>query len=204
MQTLQEAFQHHFGLDRVQFIPGNETDIDTCTIQSKERKGVTFYTTVGLSNYTQPATEKNKAVNHVELVFCLPSYWDLNDPNPKMQWVKTWLQKLAKHLIEKETWYGEGHTFPNGNPIEPISETMKQKYLMLVSPAQFENELTPLTFNDKTVHFFCIMPLFEDEFDYKMSKGTFKLRKKLNDRGVSELLDDFRMTGLKNKWRIFR
>jgi hypothetical protein len=46
--------------------------------------------------------------------------------------------------------------------------------------------------------------LFEDEFDFKMGKGTFKLKKKLRDKGINELLDDFRMTALKNKWRIFR
>ena len=35
-----------------------------------------------------------------------------------------------------------------------------------------------------------------------MGKGTLKLQKKFKDRTITELLDDYRMTSLKTKWRI--
>lgn len=204
MNLFQEALEKRFGSTAIPVHSTTNPAFSSLTVLSSSRKGVTFFMTNGLSNYEQPATEKNKAHKHIELVFCLPSYWDLNDEIPTMTWVKTWMNKLGTHLLEKQTWYGDGHTFANGNPIEPLSPTMKQKYLMLVEPELFASELAPITLENKEIHFLCVLPLFEDEFDFKMGKGTFKLKKKLRDRGVTELLDDFRMTALKNKWRIFK
>ena len=204
MNLFQEALEKRFGATSIKVHSTSNISFSIVTVQSVERKGVTFLMTNGLSAYEQPTTEKNKAHKHIELVFCLPSYWDLNDDIPTMNWVKTWLNKLGTHLLEKQTWYGDGHTFANGNPIEPLSPTMKQKYLMLVEPDLFSGELAPINLENKQVHFLCVIPLFEDEFDFKMGKGTFKLKKKLRDKGINELLDDFRMTALKNKWRIFK
>lgn len=204
MNSLHEAIEKRFGSPNITIHSSTNIHFKTLQISSSSRKGVTFFMTSGLSDYEQPATEKNKAFKHIELVFCLPSYWDLNDDIPAMSWVKTWMDKLGNHLIEKQTWYGDGHTFANGNPIEHLSPSMKQKYLMLLEPDFFANELAPIEIENKEVHFLCIIPIFEDEFDFKMGKGTFKLKKKLRDKGITELLDDFRMTALKNKWRIFK
>ena len=204
MNSLHEAIEKRFGSPNITIHSSTNIHFKTLQISSSSRKGVTFFMTSGLSDYDQPATEKNKAFKHIELVFCLPSYWDLNDDVPAMSWVKTWMDKLGNHLIEKQTWYGDGHTFANGNPIEPLSPSMKQKYLMLIEPDFFANELAPIEIENKKIQFLCVVPLFEDEFDFKMGKGTFKLKKKLRDKGITELLDDFRMTALKNKWRIFK
>lgn len=166
------------------------------------RSEITVLMTNGLSEYAMPVPEKYKERKNVELYFCLPSYWDLTTENGK--WVIEWIQKLAKHCIEKETWYGIGHTFPNGNPALPISTTMKQKYLMLNAPYFLEKELSPIVNEARAIHFLGIIPIFEDEMDYKMGKGTYKLLQKIEGKGVSELLDDYRMSCLKSKWRFFQ
>lgn len=182
-----------------------DTDIDLLLISTVKRSPIQVLLTNGLSEYEQPIPEKFSTLKHIELFFCLPSYWDLNDEaNPSMNWVKPWIQKLAKHLIEKQTWYGVGHTFPNGHPVEAISPTMKQKYFLLNTPTYLVDEFKPLDMDGKTVEFLAIVPIFEDELDYKMGKGTYKLQKKFLDKNITELLDDYRMSTLKNKWRIFK
>jgi hypothetical protein len=40
--------------------------------------------------------------------------------------------------------------------------------------------------------------------DFKLGKGTFKFQRKLAQQNITELLDDYRMTALRNKWRFFR
>lgn len=181
------------------------TNIDLLLISTVKRSPVQLLMTNGLSNYEQPVPEKYATLKHIELYFCLPSYWDINDKdNPSMNWVLPWIQKLAAHLVDKQTWYGVGHTFPNGNPAEPISPTMKQKYFLLNSPTYFSEELKPLAVEGKTIEFLGVVPIFEDELDYKMGKGTYKLQKKFLDKNITELLDDYRMSTLKNKWRVFR
>jgi hypothetical protein len=203
MNILEQTLIERFGENNVKtHLSASENDFPLLEIKIEMRSEIIVLMTNGLSDYAMPVPEKYKERNHAELYFCLPSYWDLTTENGK--WVVEWIQKLAKHCIEKETWYGIGHTFPNGNPAMPLSNTMKQKYLMLNAPYFLEKELTPIISEGKTIHFLGIIPIFEDEMDYKMGKGTYKLLQKIEGKGVSELLDDYRMSCLKSKWRFFQ
>ena len=206
MTQLAKTIQSRFPTAQIILLTKQtESDINLLLISTEKRSPIQLIMTDGLSTYEQPVPEKYSTLKHVELYFCLPSYWDIEDKdNPNMNWVQPWIQKLAKHLMEKKTWYGVGHTFPNGNPVEAISPTMKQKYFLLNTPTYLAEELTPLIVEDKTIEFLSIVPIFEDELDYKMGKGTYKLQKKFLDKNITELLDDYRMSTLKNKWRIFR
>jgi hypothetical protein len=203
MNILEHTLIERFGENNVKTHPStSENDFPLLEIKIEMRSEIIVLMTNGLSDYAMPVPEKYKDRNHAELYFCLPSYWDLTTDNGK--WVIEWIQKLAKHCIEKETWYGIGHTFPNGNPASPLSNTMKQKYLMLNAPYFLEKELSLIQTEDKEIHFLGIIPIFEDEMDYKMGKGTYKLLQKIEGKGVSELLDDYRMSCLKSKWRFFQ
>ncbi len=203
MNILEHTLIERFGENNVKTHPStSENDFPLLEIKIEMRSEIIVLMTNGLSDYAMPVPEKYKDRNHAELYFCLPSYWDLTTDNGK--WVIEWIHKLAKHCIEKETWYGIGHTFPNGNPASPLSNTMKQKYLMLNAPYFLEKELSPIQTEDKEIHFLGIIPIFEDEMDYKMGKGTYKLLQKIEGKGVSELLDDYRMSCLKSKWRFFQ
>lgn len=203
MNILEQTLIERFGENNVKtHLSASENEFPLLEINIEMRSEIIVLMTNGLSDYAMPVPEKYKERNHVELYFCLPSYWDLTTDNGK--WVIEWIQKLAKHCIEKETWYGIGHTFPNGNPAMPLSNTMKQKYLMLNGPYFLEKELSPIQAEDKEIHFLGIIPIFEDEMDYKMGKGTYKLLQKIEGKGISELLDDYRMSCLKSKWRFFQ
>jgi hypothetical protein len=67
-----------------------------------------------------------------------------------------------------------------------------------------EDDLKPVVLEGKEIYFLGIIPIFEDEMDYKMAKGTYKLIQKMSGKGITELLDDYRMSSLKSKWRIFK
>ena len=200
MNELEQALIARFGEENVKNIHSENGDIPLLEVQIEMRSQVTVIMTNGFSNYKMPVPEKFEGKEHVELFFCLPSYWDLENKNG--QWIFDWINKLTKHAIEKHTWFGVGHTIPNGNPAMPLSPTMKQKYLLLNEPAFLAEQLTPIKLPGFDVNFLGIIPIFEDEMDYKMGKGTYKLMRKMEGKGVSELLDDFRLSALKSKWRI--
>lgn len=203
MDILEQTLIERFGKDNVINHPSNDDgSLPLLEIKLDLRSKITVLMTNGLSNYTMPVPEKYKERSKVELYFCLPSYWDLATDNGK--WVIEWLNKLAKHCTDNKTWYGIGHTFPNGNPAMPLSQTMKQRYLMLNTPYFLEKELAPIHSAETEIHFLSIIPIFEDEMDYKMGKGTYKLLQKIEGKGISELLDDYRMSALKSKWRFFQ
>lgn len=211
MSTLLEDLKNRFGQNNVQITHFNKQDASAelkaypfIKIDVQMRSKITVLMTNGLSDYKMPVLEKFKGKEHNELYFCLPSYWDLEDwENPNMNWVYEALFRFHNYLLDKQTWFGVGHTIPFKNPIEPISPIMKQSYFFFNDPLFLKEELIPIQKEDKLIHFLGIIPIFEDEFDYKIGKGTFKFQKKIHQQDVTELLDDFRSTVLKSKWRFF-
>lgn len=210
MSNLLATLEQRFGKENVRIIHFSEqgnSEISSypfILIDVQMRSKVKILMTNGLSNYQMPVLEKFKGKEHNELYFCLPSYWDLENATDKnMNWVFQQLFRLQKYVIEKQSWFGVGHTVPFANPLKPISENMKQSYFFLNNPLFLKDQLSPISSEDKTIHFLGIIPIFEDEFDYKLGKGTYKFQKKLNYQGVTELLDDFRASVLKSKWRFW-
>jgi hypothetical protein len=205
MSELRKALESQIGEHRVHsFNSGSEDYIDLLLLDIETKVPIKILITDGLSEYKMPVPEKHKGREYNEIYFALPSYWEIEEKeNPLMRWPIDQIQKLAKHVVENETWYGPGHTFSNGNPPAPLSENMKQNHLVLTEPILLEDLFQPITLNEKTIHFLAIVPLFEDEFDRKMSSGYFKFIRKFRAKNGNEVLDDFRTSIYKNRWRIF-
>ena len=203
--SLKEELAKRFGAHRVQDVPTSEGEIPLIMLDLELRSPVSVLMTNGLSNYKMPVPEKLAGREYNELFFCLPSYWEWEDmDNSRTNWVFPWIQRLAKYVIEKETWFGHGHTMPCGAQMEALSETMKQNHFFLSDPLLLETELAPINIEGHEVHFLSIIPIFSDEMDYKQGKGTFKFMQKLRGKGVTEQLDDFRSTVLKRSWKLRR
>jgi len=203
--NLKSALEDRFGAHRVAEVSSNQGEFPLLFIDLELKSPVTVLMTHGLSNFTMPVHEKHLAKAHVELYFCLPSYWnfeDLNDPNAN--WIYAWVRRLANFVIEKNTWFGHGHTMPCGADMKPLSATMNQNHFFLSEPMLLERELAPLNVGEKTIHFLSIIPIFPDEMDFKQGKGTFKFQQKLIQHGVTEKLDDYRGTVLRSKWRLLK
>lgn len=203
MTPLQTELSKRFGAHRVTELNVPDGNVPLLAIAIESRSPVTVVMTNGLSEYEMNVPEILKGLEHNELYFCLPSYWDLEDlDNPNMNWVLPWIQRLTDYVLDKQTWFGHGHTMPCGKDMESLSPTMHQNHLFLSNPILLEKELEPLKVNGKQVHFLAIIPMFPDEMDYKQGKGTLKLMRKFLSHGVTELLDDYRKTVLSSKWRF--
>ncbi len=203
MSELKDTLKARFGEHRVSELLVKEGETPLLIISLELRTPVTIVMTNGLSNYRMPVPEKLEGEDYNELYFCLPSYWEWEDTsNPEMNWVFDWIQRLAKHVIEKKTWFGHGHTMPCGSELKTLSNTMKQNHFFLTNPILLENELEKVQLGDKSIHFLAIVPIFIKEFEFKQSRGTFKFIRKLVNKGVSEKLDDFRDSVTKSKWRF--
>ena len=160
--------------------------------------------TNGLSNYFMPVHEKHIGQERVELFFCLPSYWDMDDDSPNFQWPVKWLTKLAIHAKEKETWFGVGHTIQCNKDFSPISENMKQTHFLLNRPQITEETMPTLKHPEGgEIQWLAVLPIFSDEMDYKQGKGTLKLLKKLEAKNINEKLDDYRYSVLKSRFSLF-
>jgi len=203
--NLKEGLIARFGESRVKDISVEPGDMPLIALDIELSSPVTVILTNGLSDYKMPVPEPELGNEYNELFFCLPNYWKWEElDNPRMNWIFPWLQKLSSFVVNRETWFGHGHTIPCGKEFESLSDTMKQDHFFMMRPLLLESELEELELEDKTIKFLSIVPIFADEMDYKQGKGTVKFLRKLINKGVSEKLDDFRGNVLKSKWRLRR
>lgn len=201
---LHLALADRFGDHRVSSVPILEGCFPLLLIDLELSSPVTVLMTDGLSDYRMEVPDKLKGREYNELYFCLPSYWDWQDPeNPNVNWVFHWIRKLASYAVEKGAWFGPGHTIPSGKNLEPFSPVQQQNHLILTDPILLKDHLAPITLGDKTIYFLAVIPIFKDEMNCKQAHGTFKLLQKFNNAGVNEKLDDFRSSVMKGKWRFF-
>lgn len=204
MSQLKDALIIRFGEHRVNDVPVSEGEIPLLALDLESRSQVTVILTDGLANYKMPVPQVLNEREYNELCFCLPNYWEWEDlENPAMNWIFSWIQKLAKHVVTKETYFAHGHTIPSGKEMKSFSPTMKQNFLILSDPILLDNELKPIKLGSKMVNFLTIIPIFEDEMDMKQEKGASKFLKRFIDKGGTELLDDYRISSVKKKWRLF-
>ena len=160
--------------------------------------------TNGLSDFKMPVHEKHVGEEYNELYFLLPNYWNIEAiENPKFNWVFSWLQRLKNFVIEKNTWYGHGHTFPCGQEMQSLSVSMHQNHLILTRPIELDEDLAEIVLEDRSIGFLGVIPIFPDEMDFKQGRGTVQLFEKLRTFNVTEKLDDFRNTVLKSRWKSY-
>jgi len=158
--------------------------------------------TSGLNEYGMPSQVSTKSLVHKELYFLLPEYWVVADiEKEQFQWLFQTLRKLKKHVIEKKTWFADGHTMRANEEGKQLSDQMKQTYLMLSDPVFLEKELAPLFVDSRDVSFLSVVPIFRNEFQHKQAFGTDKLISLFETYQVTERLDEYRTNLVKSRWR---
>jgi hypothetical protein len=174
-------------------------------IDITKEKGVKILLTSAFHNYQMPVPEKLQGYEFGQLYFCIPEYWDLtNTENPEVRWLFDWLIRIATYTITNNTWLGDGHTYNCTKYGKQLSPAIRQDHLFISSPNYLDEELKPVELEDKIINFWALIPLFGDEMDYKQGKGTVKLKKKFLLKGVTEKLDEFRQSCLRNRWLFFK
>ncbi len=140
-----------------------------------------YYTliTCGLGAYTMQVDanefEDQKEISNAELVLYLPKSWKLNDKTGEGYWALNLLKNVAKIPIDNFTWIGPGHTI---NLIYPFTENTEQNSVLLLNTLSKENNklITKLP-SGKTINFYTVIPLYEEECNLKLKKGAERLLK---------------------------
>lgn len=144
--------------------------------------------TVGLSQYNQPVSDRFPEYKNIELYICLPDYWNLETND----WPITWLNALAEVPQKKMTWFGPGDTIPAGNPVKPIDEKFTQNHFMLVEPMLFKNELNGLKKGENDISFLAVIPIYQEELEYKLRSSAKVFLAKYQFKKYNELVDEYR------------
>ena len=133
----------------------------------------------------------------------LPREWVMEGDEAdeeRWYWPMRTLKFVARLPHLHDTWIGLGHTIPNGHPAEPYVDGTKLCCVMAGPPLRFGEELWECQLAPgKTVHLYALVPLYEDEMQFKLEHGSDALFEKLDERQVDELFELQRRSVLANR-----
>ncbi|MDQ0361504.1 suppressor of fused domain protein [Breznakia pachnodae] len=115
---------------------------------------------------------------YAELMIVLPPDWKIEDNSEEWYWPIRLLKGLARLPINCDTWLGFGHTIDNQGP---FADTTNLSSSMLVSPFSVEEKGTFVDMDSKRVHFYQIIPLYNEEVNYKLEQDAESLLELMKD-----------------------
>jgi hypothetical protein len=149
--------------------------------------------TSGMSDRPMAAPPERPDFRYAELMLCLPPDWPLADEalqEGRNYWPIYLLKMLARFPHKFNTWLWWGHTMPNGDPAEPYAENTQLCCALLLSPLRFGQGFRQLQIDaEKTIHFFSIVPIYQEELTAKLAGGVEALVPGFDKHGVTELLE---------------
>ena len=155
--------------------------------------------TNGLSQYKMEMPEGLENKSNVELLLLLPEKVDENFNYHGLN-CKLLFEKLTSIIIEKKSWIGAGHTFPNIINEPTISIYTEMDHFLLIEPIVLKEEFSEIKINNEEITFLAVIPLFKKELDYKMKNGAYSLLRRLKKNAVTELFVMKRPMVLKRKF----
>lgn len=124
-------------------------------------------------------------LERAELLIYLPADWYIQGDDEKYYWPLRWLKILARLPLEQDTWLGWGHTVPNGGP---FAENTLLSGVLLINPEDVEDGAAVCQLpNGEEVNFYQVIPLYEEEMNFKIAKGAEALLGKMG--GVNAVVD---------------
>ena len=182
--------------------------LDVLYIPPTSERPFTVLVTSGVSDLPMTVPEGMEDYARAEFLIALPETWPINEKAFKDEahyWPVRWLKYIGRIPHEYDTWIGWGHTIPNGDPPEPISNTSFIG-VMASPPYWLDSDFFQLTAsNGDIISFYEMVPLYPEEMTLKLEKGAEELERRFEKENVEFVLDIDRPNVAKSKswfrWR---
>jgi Suppressor of fused protein (SUFU) len=149
--------------------------------------------TSGMSDLPMNVPEDVNSTRYMELMVTLPEAWELSEQSFKDEvwyWPVRQLKYLARFAHKYNTWFAWGHTIPNGDPAEPYADNTMMSGIIILPSLNVPEEFRSLKINDtRTIEFYSLVPLYPEEMNFKLNKGSDALLDKFDKYGFSDIID---------------
>jgi hypothetical protein len=195
IQLIERHIEKHLGEPELVFheIISDLVHIDVHIIPPRPERNFYTLVTTGMSARAMKVPEGLEELSYAELLVSLPPDWPLRQEDFKDErnyWPVRTLKMFSRMPHEYDTWLGEAHTIPNGDPPEPYAPNTKLCCAMLAPPLLVPDEFRELTVTpEMSIHFYGIIPIYQEEIDLKLKRGAEALYDRFDRHKVSELLD---------------
>lgn len=187
-------------------IVSDKIHVDIYFIKANNDRDYNILMTSGMSSLPMNVPEELRGLEYAEVIALLPKDWPLDQKdfeNENNYWPIRQLKELARFPHLYNTWLGEGHTVSNGNPPEPMADNNSFVGVILLPSVTLPEDFLSIKSNAKTIYIFSMIPLFQEEMDYKLKYGAEGLLSKFDKFGTREIIDINRPNTCKKRFKIF-
>ena len=181
--------------------------IDIHHVLPTREKPLHFLITSGMSDLPMRVPSEPEELKYLELMVVLPEYWKISSDAFNEEcwyWPIRQLKYLARFPHKYNSWFGYGHTIPNGNPAKPFADNTKLDGVILLTPSQVPSEFLSLEISqNKKIEFLAIVPLYSEEMEFKLRKGSSALLDKLIENQINDIIFIDRKNVAKKHFGIF-
>ena len=199
MEAVKGHIQQYFGKVENVFheLVSPDIHVDICMVPPTEERDYCTLVTMGMGAHRMNVPEElvEYKLERAELAIALPADWKLDQESMKDEkwyWPIRLLKSLARLPINCDSWLGHGHTVENR---EPFADNTKLCTATLIGPQDTEDGSEVCTLpGGEEVNFYQVIPLYEDELDYKLEHDTDALLNKM--RGISFVVNPTRQDAI--------
>jgi len=175
--------------------------LDVLWVQATPERPFHLLVTSGMGDLPMSVPEGLEEFRHAEVFMALPPDWKVGEDAEEHHWPIRWLKQIGRLPHEYQTWIGNGHTIPNGDPPETIANT-KFVGVMATGHYPFPDEFFRLTTKDgASICFYQLLPLYAEEMDLKLEKGSEEILERFDKNNIGLVLDTQRRNvALKRGW----
>ena len=199
MEAVEGHIQQYFGKVENVFheLVSPDIHVDICMVPPTEERDYCTLVTMGMGAHRMNVPEElvEYKLERAELAIALPADWKLvqeSMQDERWYWPIRLLKVLARLPIASDTWLGFGHTMDNK---ENFAENTKLCAAILTGPQSTEEggEVCTLPGGEE-VNFYQVIPLYEDELDYKLEHDADALLDKM--AGISFVVNPTRQDAI--------
>jgi hypothetical protein len=206
IQKIEQHIEAHIGKDESVFheLVSDLVHIDIHIVTPTSERPYYTLVTSGMSDLPMSTPTKESAHRYAELMLCLPANWPMKQDEWRIEenyWPIRWLKYIARfpHVYKTRLWCR--HTIPNGDPARPFASNTKMTCMLLANPMTVSTRFWQLKISDeKTIHFFALIPLYPDEIDFKLKKGADELLMRFEKAKHTELINLARKSVAGKSW----
>lgn len=162
--------------------------LDLVPVEPTPKHPFYLLSTMGMSARPMhlPKEARGEVSPFSEVCIALPPKWPRVDASAKDMgedafWPYRWLKNVARLPFEYETWVGIGHSIPNEDPPEPFAPNTPFVGVLLLDASIYIPGLETVKLSPKReVTVLSMVPLFEDEMNFKLDEGTEALAERID------------------------
>ena len=144
----------------------------------------------GMSSLPMKVPQEMQHLQYAEVMCLLPADWKLGQKdfeNEANYWPIRTLKRLARFPHEADTWLGWGHTIPFWENNDDDGGGHGFAGVMLIDSITLPEEFSTIDENGKAAFIYSVIPLYQEEMDYKLEHGADELLAKFDAADIDEI-----------------